>query len=74
MPSDIQTVVKGTMKTFLTFSSTYMWKVKTTEREKYTKGNRLKIETWIYGLKDGARLFYLIIKKELLQLGCKCVE
>ena len=33
-----------------------------------------KLKHGLYGLKDGARQFYISIKEELLKLGCKISE
>ena len=38
------------------------------------KGTIWKLKHGLYGLKDGARQFYLSVKDELLRLGCKISE
>ena len=73
------------MRIFLTISSINNWTVKTTGLTEYTsnlqeresdaeKGTIWKLKHGPYGLKDGARQFYLSVKDELLRLGCKMRE
>ena len=38
------------------------------------KGTVWKLKHGLYGLKDGDRQFYMIVKDELLRFGCKMCE
>lgn len=91
LAKDSPTVGKGTMRTFLTNSSSRRWRVKTTDiKSAFLQGEKLdrdvyiqppvesntpkgfiwKLRHGLYGLKDGARQFFLSVRNELLSLGC----
>ena len=89
MRRDSQTAGKGTMRIFLAIVSCKNWTVKTTgkrsvfRRDVYIKppkesetdeGVVWKLKHGLYGLKDGARQFYVSVKEELLKLWCKISE
>ena len=48
--------------------------VKPPKESSTPKGMIWKLKHGLYGLKDGARQFYLSVKEELLRLGCKMCE